>query len=63
MRSVIPKGKTKNALEWTITPNVVKDWKYTPTIHVSQVGYHISSMYGAIDINNEGEVVLLNDHI
>jgi len=25
--------------------------------------YHISSVYDAIDINNEGEVVLLNDHI
>ncbi|MEP1118175.1 glycoside hydrolase family 9 protein [Ekhidna sp.] len=40
VRSVIPKGKAKNALEWVITPNVVKDWTYKPAIHVSQVGYH-----------------------
>ncbi len=40
VRSLIPKGKTENALEWTIAPNVVKDWKYIPAIHVSQVGYH-----------------------
>lgn len=40
VRSVIPKGKTDNALEWIITPNVVEGWEYTPTIHVSQVGYH-----------------------
>lgn len=40
VRSIIPKGKVKNALEWIVTPHVIKDWKYTPTIHVSQVGYH-----------------------
>ncbi|MEO1255335.1 MAG: cellulase N-terminal Ig-like domain-containing protein, partial [Bacteroidota bacterium] len=40
VRSVIPKGKTTNALEWTITPNVVEGWDYIPVIHVSQVGYH-----------------------
>ncbi len=40
VRSVIPKGKTTNAISWVITPNVVEGWKYTPTIHVSQVGYH-----------------------
>jgi hypothetical protein len=33
-------NKTKNALEWTVTPNVAKDWKYKPVIQVSQVGYH-----------------------
>jgi len=38
--SDIPAGKTKNAIKWTITPNVVEDWLHTPVIQISQVGYH-----------------------
>ena len=40
VRSEIPAGVTKGAVCWTITPNVVKDWLYTPVIQTSQVGYH-----------------------
>lgn len=40
VRSEIPAGVTKNAIEWIITPNVVNDWRYEPVIQVSQVGYH-----------------------
>ncbi|MFO7933698.1 MAG: glycoside hydrolase family 9 protein [Bacteroidales bacterium] len=40
VRSTIPGGATRSAVHWTITPNVVKDWKYTPVIQVSQLGYH-----------------------
>jgi hypothetical protein len=40
VRSLVPAGATKNAVEWLITPNVVADWKSTPVIHVSQIGYH-----------------------
>lgn len=32
-------GKTKGAIEWKITPNVVEDWKYKPVVQTSQVGY------------------------
>ncbi|NVK57726.1 MAG: glycoside hydrolase family 9 protein [Alteromonadaceae bacterium] len=39
VRSLIPAGKTKNALEWTITPSVEPDWRYKPVVQVSQVGY------------------------
>lgn len=39
VRSVIPPGKDKNAIEWIITPNVIPDWTYKPVIHVSQLGY------------------------
>jgi len=40
VRTSVPAGATKNAIEWIITPNVVPGWKYGPVIHVSQVGYH-----------------------
>ena len=40
VREVLPGNQTKNAVEWTITPNVVKDYTYQPVIHLSQVGYH-----------------------
>ena len=40
VRSEIPAGVTKNAIEWIITPYVVPNWRYQPVIQVSQVGYH-----------------------
>jgi hypothetical protein len=40
VRSIIPEGATKDAVQWKITPNVVDDWKYEPVIQVSQLGYH-----------------------
>jgi endoglucanase len=40
VRSSVPAGAAKNAIEWIITPNVIPGWRYGPVIHVSQVGYH-----------------------
>lgn len=40
VRSLIPNGATKNAIEWLIKPNVVDGWIYKPVVHTSQVGYH-----------------------
>lgn len=40
VRSEVPAGKTKGAIEWIITPNIVDDWLYKPVIQTSQVGYH-----------------------
>ncbi|HZK96774.1 MAG TPA: cellulase N-terminal Ig-like domain-containing protein, partial [Prolixibacteraceae bacterium] len=40
VRSVVPEGATKKAIEWVISPNAVADWKYQPVVHVSQIGYH-----------------------
>lgn len=40
VRSEVPSGRTKNAIEWVITPNIVNDWLYKPVIQVSQIGYH-----------------------
>ena len=40
VRSEIPEGKTKGAIKWIITPNVVSNWIYKPIVQTSQVGYH-----------------------
>ena len=40
VKSEIPSGVTENAVEWTITPNVLPDWKRDPVIALSQIGYH-----------------------
>lgn len=40
VRSLVPAGATKNAIEWIITPHGIPGWKYQPVVHVSQVGYH-----------------------
>lgn len=42
VRSEVPSGATKNAIEWLVEPYVVKDFKQKPVVHVSQVGYHIN---------------------
>ena len=36
---LLQKGKLKDAARITITPSYTKGWKYSPVIHVSQVGY------------------------
>lgn len=40
VRSLVPRGATKKAIEWVITPHVIPDFHYEPVIHISQVGYH-----------------------
>ena len=40
VRTTIPLGAVKNAVEWTITPKLNPGWKYKPVIQVSQIGYH-----------------------
>ena len=39
VRTLIPAGATKNAIEWLITPHTVAGWKREPVIQVSQLGY------------------------
>ncbi len=39
IRSLIPQETTKNAIEWVITPHVIKNWLYEPVMQVSQLGY------------------------
>lgn len=40
VRELIPAGATHDAIEWTVTPNVVPGWKYKPVLQVNQLGYH-----------------------
>ncbi len=40
LRSTVPAGVTKDAVEWIISPAVDTNWRYKPVIQVSQVGYH-----------------------
>ncbi len=39
VRGTIPADKTTAALEWIVTPHVIKNWIYEPVIQVSQLGY------------------------
>ena len=39
VRSLVPSGAAKGAIEWVVTPNVVEGWRSAPVIQVSQVGY------------------------
>jgi len=40
LRSLIPTAKTGKVIEWSLQANAVPDWKRTPVIGHSQVGYH-----------------------
>lgn len=42
VRSEIPSGATKGAVEWLVEPNVISNFKHQPVVHVSQVGYHLN---------------------
>lgn len=42
VRSVVPAGATKNAVQWLVQPNVDEEWLYEPVIQVSQLGYAVS---------------------
>lgn len=64
LRSDIPVGATKKALTWTITPEIVSDWRYPAVIQTSQIGYHPNQPKEAIietdkrSVGNIGEAVL-----
>ncbi|AHM62994.1 glycoside hydrolase [Flammeovirgaceae bacterium 311] len=40
VRSLVPAGATKGAIEWLVSPNAIPGWQYEPVVQVSQVGYH-----------------------
>ena len=48
VRSKIRPGVTTAAVEWTITPNIIKDWVYEPVMQYSQVGYHPGQIKTAV---------------
>lgn len=64
VRSLVPKGATKNAIEWLVTPNAIEGWKADPVVQVSQVGYHPTQQKIAVieldkDDNNIQQASLL----
>lgn len=40
VRSLVPAGATKGAIEWLVTAHPIPGWRSDPVIQVSQVGYH-----------------------
>jgi endoglucanase len=40
LRSTIPAGAARRAVDWLITPRVKPGWSRAPVVQVSQVGYH-----------------------
>ena len=40
VRSAIPAGAVKGAIEWIVRVNRIRDWSSPPVVHTSQVGYH-----------------------
>ncbi len=48
VRTVVPSGVTKNAVEWRISPNIISNWIRKPVITYSQVGYHPNQQKKAI---------------
>ena len=40
VRSLIQENKTKNAIEWLVTPSTDSEYMYKSVVQVSQVGYH-----------------------
>ena len=39
VRTAIPADQTKGVVEWEIEAIPLKDYTYTPVIHISQIGY------------------------
>lgn len=48
IREKIPANATKNAISWTVSPNVKDGWQYKPVVQVSQLGYHPNQIKRAI---------------
>lgn len=52
VRSKVTAGKTKNAVEWILTPSYDISWRYKPVIQVSQIGYHPKQpKFGVIELD------------
>ena len=48
VRSILPSDKSGNVLNWHIKPNAIPDWKRSPVIAFSQVGYHPGQLKVAV---------------
>jgi len=68
LRSAIPEGATKGAIEWTVKVNRVPNFKAQPVVHLSQVGYHPAQQKSAVielDKNDkkitQAQLIKMND--
>ncbi len=48
VRSEIPEGVDKGAMEWIITPSITSGWLAKPVISMSQAGYHPEQVKRAV---------------
>ena len=57
VRSTVPAGVTKNAIEWIITPKPNPGWKYKPVVQISQIGYHPKQLkFAVIELDKLTEI-------
>jgi endoglucanase len=64
VRSLVPAGVSKGAIEWIVTPHVVPGWREQPVVQVSQVGYHPRQRKVAVielDAGDDGNGIVRND--
>jgi hypothetical protein len=55
VRSLVPKGRSKGAIEWLVTPHAMEGWKAEPVVQVSQVGYHPAQQKVAVIELDKGD--------
>ncbi|MDO3388093.1 glycoside hydrolase family 9 protein [Gilvimarinus sp. SDUM040013] len=48
VRSTVPQGASKNAIEWVVTPHTVAGWQYQPVVQISQLGYGVKQQKIAV---------------
>ncbi len=63
VRSLIRAGATRNAIDWTVSPHTIPGWKYSPVIHVSQVGYHPKQKKVAVIELDKSEISIEKAHL
>ncbi len=48
LRSEVPAGATKAAIQWLISPTITSEWMYKPVVQTSQVGYALKQEKKAV---------------
>jgi endoglucanase len=60
VRTTIPPGAVKNAVEWIISPKIDTAWTYTPVIQTSQVGYTpVQKKFAVIELDKSTDTFQL----
>jgi endoglucanase len=64
VRSLVPAGASKGAIEWIIKPQVVPGWREQPVVQLSQLGYHPRQRKVAVielDAGDDGAGIVRDD--